>query len=189
MAEISLTSGTASAAGRRPLYASALLGALTLLGAGGLWIYKRRETPGPPPQRMLTRITVDEGLQNEPTWSPDGRYIAYSSDRGGKSDVWVQQSAAAILYRSPRDPGTIGSRIGHRMANTSRIVPRKGRAGYMLFRLSEVQDLNEKSRLSATTLGGHPTAPRCCFRLISPRLHIGTGSTSRNLMAVLHAKF
>jgi len=40
---------------------------------------------------MLTRITFDEGLQNEPTWSPDGRYIAYSSDRGGKFDIWVQQ--------------------------------------------------------------------------------------------------
>jgi DNA-binding winged helix-turn-helix (wHTH) protein len=53
-AENSPTGGTESAA-RRRLYASALLGAFILLAAGGLWIYKRRETSAPSPQRMLTR--------------------------------------------------------------------------------------------------------------------------------------
>jgi Tol biopolymer transport system component/DNA-binding winged helix-turn-helix (wHTH) protein len=42
-------------------------------------------------QRALTRLTFDDGLQFGATWSPDGRYIAYSSDRGGKLDVWVKQ--------------------------------------------------------------------------------------------------
>jgi DNA-binding winged helix-turn-helix (wHTH) protein len=85
------TSVPKSVARTRPLLASGLLGTVMLLVAGGLWIYKRSETPGPPPQRTLTRITFDDGLQSEPTWSPDGRYIAYSSDRGGKFDIWVQQ--------------------------------------------------------------------------------------------------
>jgi DNA-binding winged helix-turn-helix (wHTH) protein len=85
------TSRSESATRTRPLHVLALLGALILLAAGGLWIYKRRETPAAPLQRTLTRLTFDEGLQSEPTWSPDGRYIAYSSDRGGKSDIWVQQ--------------------------------------------------------------------------------------------------
>jgi len=78
-----------SGARARPLRVLAVFGAVLMLGAG-LWI-KGRETPAVPPQRTLTRITFDEGLQNEPTWSPDGRYIAYSSDRGGKFDIWVQQ--------------------------------------------------------------------------------------------------
>src|SRR5215469_8981793 len=41
--------------------------------------------------RTLTRLTFDSGLQMGATWSPDGRFIAYSSDRGGKFDIWVQQ--------------------------------------------------------------------------------------------------
>ncbi len=44
-----------------------------------------------PANRTLTRLTFDAGLQSEPTWSPDGRFIAYSSNRGGNSDIWVRQ--------------------------------------------------------------------------------------------------
>ncbi len=42
-------------------------------------------------QRTLTRLTLDPGLQIGATWSPDGQFIAYSSNRGGKFDIWVQQ--------------------------------------------------------------------------------------------------
>jgi Tol biopolymer transport system component len=44
-----------------------------------------------PRQRALTRITFEPGLQIGATWSPDGRFIAYSTNRGGKFDIWVQQ--------------------------------------------------------------------------------------------------
>ena len=94
-----------SAARTRPLLASGLLGTAMVLVAGGLWIYKRSETPAPPPQRTLTRITFDDGLQSEPTWSPDGRYIAYSSDRGGKFDIWVQQVSGGDPIQTTKGPG------------------------------------------------------------------------------------
>jgi len=42
-------------------------------------------------QRALTRLSFDDGLQFGATWSPDGRFIAYSSDRGGELKIWVQQ--------------------------------------------------------------------------------------------------
>jgi Tol biopolymer transport system component/DNA-binding winged helix-turn-helix (wHTH) protein len=45
------------------------------------------QTPVP---RKLWQLTFDGGLQSEPTWSPDGRMIAYSSDRSGNFDIWVQ---------------------------------------------------------------------------------------------------
>jgi Tol biopolymer transport system component/DNA-binding winged helix-turn-helix (wHTH) protein len=99
------TSVPKSVARTRPLLASGLLGTVMVLAAGGLWIYKRSETPGPPPQRMLTRITFDDGLQSEPTWSPDGRYIAYSSDRGGKFDIWVQQVSGGDPIQITKGPG------------------------------------------------------------------------------------
>jgi len=57
-------------------------------------------------QRALTRLTFDDGLQFGATWSPDGRFIAYSSDRSGKLDVWVQQVSGG-------DPVQITKGEGH----------------------------------------------------------------------------
>jgi Tol biopolymer transport system component/DNA-binding winged helix-turn-helix (wHTH) protein len=104
-AENRSTSGSESTARRRALHIFALLGGVILLVAGNLWIYMRRETPAASPQRMLTRITFDDGLQNEPTWSPDGRYVAYSSDRGGKFDIWVQQVSGGDPIQITEGPG------------------------------------------------------------------------------------
>ena len=91
VAETRSTGGAESAARTRGLLAVALLGMVVLLVLAGYWIFKRRETPATPPQRTLTRIPFDEGLQIGTTWSPDGRFIAFSSDRGGKFDIWVKQ--------------------------------------------------------------------------------------------------
>lgn len=41
--------------------------------------------------RILTRVTFATGLQIGATWSPDGRFIAYACNQGGKFDIWVQQ--------------------------------------------------------------------------------------------------
>ncbi|HKQ79688.1 MAG TPA: winged helix-turn-helix domain-containing protein [Blastocatellia bacterium] len=41
-------------------------------------------------QPKLWQLTFDPGLDSEPTWSPDGNLIAYSSDRGGNFDIWVR---------------------------------------------------------------------------------------------------
>lgn len=62
-----------------------------LLTAGLLAYKKWHANPAPPVQRALSRVSFDEGLQTGATWSPDGRFIAYSSDRGGKFDIWVQE--------------------------------------------------------------------------------------------------
>jgi Tol biopolymer transport system component len=60
-------------------------GFLLLLGLTYFW-----KSPVRGPQRALSRLTFEPGLQTEPTWSPDGRFIAYSSDRSGNFDIWVQ---------------------------------------------------------------------------------------------------
>jgi Tol biopolymer transport system component/DNA-binding winged helix-turn-helix (wHTH) protein len=58
------------------------------------------------PHRKLWQLTFSPGVQSEPTWSPDGRWIAYSSDRDGNSDIWVQpigQENPVRLTSSPEN--------------------------------------------------------------------------------------
>src|SRR5499427_8532079 len=89
----------------RTLRLAILFGGCVLLLGAGFYLYKLRKVSELPRQRTLTRITFDEGLQNEPTWSPDGRYIAYSSDRGGKFDIWVQQVSGGNPVQITKRPG------------------------------------------------------------------------------------
>ena len=69
--------------------AALLVGVAAILSVPPL-IRQRFQTGQAPLQRKLSRLTYDSGLQSEPTWSPDGKMIAYSSDRGGNFDLWVQ---------------------------------------------------------------------------------------------------
>ncbi|MGC1295821.1 MAG: winged helix-turn-helix domain-containing protein [Alloacidobacterium sp.] len=78
----------------------------SVLLAGVGWLLHKKWHAAPPVQRALTRLTFDEGLQSGATWSPDGRYIAYSSDRGGKSDIWIQQISGG-------DPIQVTKGLGH----------------------------------------------------------------------------
>jgi serine/threonine protein kinase/sugar lactone lactonase YvrE len=79
---------------KRHKTAAMILAALVVMLAGVAYVaHEMTQRPGSnpqPPQRSLSRLTFDAGLQSEPTWSPDGRFIAYSSDRSGNFDIWVQ---------------------------------------------------------------------------------------------------
>jgi Tol biopolymer transport system component/DNA-binding winged helix-turn-helix (wHTH) protein len=44
----------------------------------------------PSPQRKLWQLTFEPGLESEPAWSPDGRFVAFSSDQNGNFDIWVR---------------------------------------------------------------------------------------------------
>ena len=84
---------------------SILFVVLVLLAAVGFFIYRRLQSPASPAQRTLTRLTFDDGLQIGATWSPDGRFIAYSSNRGGKFDIWVQQVSGGDPVQITKGPG------------------------------------------------------------------------------------
>src|SRR5580765_524333 len=99
------TSEPESTTRTRVVLALALFSVAVLLVAGAFWIYKRSEAPAPPPQRTLTRITFDDGLQLGPTWSPDRSTVAYSSDQGGKLDIWIQKISGGDPIRITSGPG------------------------------------------------------------------------------------
>jgi Tol biopolymer transport system component/predicted Ser/Thr protein kinase len=63
-----------------------------LLLAGGIGAYLRwaREAPMP---RLVNPVQVSAaiGVEDYPTWSPDGRTLAYGSNETGNWDIWVKQ--------------------------------------------------------------------------------------------------
>jgi len=62
--------------------------------------------PKPAPAPVLTRLTSDSGLSTDPALSPDGKLLAYASDRSGDGnlDIWVRQVAGGEPIRLTRDP-------------------------------------------------------------------------------------
>ncbi|HEX5703525.1 MAG TPA: protein kinase [Pyrinomonadaceae bacterium] len=77
---------------RRQLYigiAGAALIAIAIVTTAVL-LSRRSPVARPPTQRALARLTFDAGLQSEPSWSPDGQFVAYSSNRSGNFDIWVK---------------------------------------------------------------------------------------------------
>jgi hypothetical protein len=89
----------------------------------------------PKKQHPLARVTFNDGLQIGLTWSPDGRFIAYSSDltTAENSTTGCSKLAAAIRFRSRRDRDKTGNPTGHRMGSTLRIVPKTATAACSLY--------------------------------------------------------
>jgi len=80
-----------------------------LLLIGAVWLtysrFHQSAMPGQHAQHTLTRLTFDDGLQIGATWSPDGHLVAYSSNRGGKFDIWVQQVNGGNPIQVTKGPG------------------------------------------------------------------------------------
>lgn len=94
----------------KPLAAAALAALLLAMGLGGWWalgLIREQRAHGRPAvltSRGLRRLTFDPGLQSEITWSPDGRFIAYASDKEGNFDIWVQPVDTGAAWQLTKSP-------------------------------------------------------------------------------------
>jgi len=90
--------------------ASAALLVVAATSAGAWWALHYAHTgneverSGAPVQRNLTRLTFDPGLQTDVTWAPDGRFIAYTSDKAGNFDIWVQPVTGGDAVQVTKSP-------------------------------------------------------------------------------------
>ena len=74
-------------------YAIAALSALSVAVVAGVLILGLRRPAAAPPMYKLTQLTRDTGLTFQPAISADGKFVAYSSDRGNRQnlDIWLHQ--------------------------------------------------------------------------------------------------
>jgi eukaryotic-like serine/threonine-protein kinase len=112
--------------------------------AGLLWSLYRRAQPTGFTVPVSTRLTADAGLTFQPSLSPDGKLIAYSSDRGGDGglDIWVQQLAGGEPIRLTRDPAD--DQDPSFSPDGSRIVFTSGRGGGGVYIMSALGGAEQK---------------------------------------------
>ena len=83
-------------------------GALGIVALGavsfGAWWWASRAQPPAPVQPSLVRLTSDLGWTDYAAISPDGRMLAYASDRSGEEnlDIWVRQIPDGASIRLTR---------------------------------------------------------------------------------------
>ena len=74
---------------------------VVLLAAGFVaWIVANRPRPtvqNPLSNAQFTRLTNFKGTATNPTVSPDGKFVAFISDRSGKFDIWLIQTNGGSL--------------------------------------------------------------------------------------------
>jgi serine/threonine protein kinase len=90
---------------RRAVVAAAFGVAAIVLATAAYFVWLKPGTAGPGSgPTTLTRVTFEEGLQTLPSWSPDGRSIAYSSNQSGNFDIWVQPLGEGRAVQVTTDP-------------------------------------------------------------------------------------
>ncbi len=82
----------------------AAIAAGVLLAVAVVFVWLSTRPPAGTPDLELTQITSDAGLTSFPALSPDGKLLAYASDRSGEGnlDIWVQQVGGGEPIRLTR---------------------------------------------------------------------------------------
>jgi TolB protein len=54
---------------------------------------------------QIRQLTHGEGTNEDPSWSPDGRYISFSTTRNGSRQIYVMDSDGSAQHALARVPG------------------------------------------------------------------------------------
>lgn len=98
-----------------------------------LWVMRIGQSP--------RRITNDSAYQTDPAWSPNGRYIAYSSDKAGTQDLYVHDTQTGTDRRVTSLDGDAA------ISTTSNIVKRCHPAIVSGARFFAIGELIDRSRV------------------------------------------
>jgi Tol biopolymer transport system component/DNA-binding winged helix-turn-helix (wHTH) protein len=77
---------------------------LILAAATGAVIYSSRGAEVRRSRPELRQLTFDPGVQRDPTWSPDGTWLAYAADGGGNMDLYRRSLADPTPVRLTSAP-------------------------------------------------------------------------------------
>jgi Tol biopolymer transport system component/DNA-binding winged helix-turn-helix (wHTH) protein len=118
--------------------------------AAVLWTLSKPQVASPTGERILKQVTFEEGSPREPSWSPDGRQLVFTSEKSGNADLWVQTldepRARQLTVDAAHDTTPDWSPDGRWIAFRSE------RGGGGIFRISS--DGTREERMS--TFGFHP---------------------------------
>jgi Tol biopolymer transport system component len=68
------------------------------------WRVRQSSVSAEPAARPLQQVTSAGSVDDDPAWAPDGRTLAFGSDRNGNVDIWIQHIGEAIPIQITADP-------------------------------------------------------------------------------------
>jgi Tol biopolymer transport system component/DNA-binding winged helix-turn-helix (wHTH) protein len=83
-----------------------LVGLIVAAALVALAVYSMRPHPVMGAPRTLRQLTYDAGLQQQPSWAPDGQRFAYAANVGQNSDIWLQSTNDPTPRRLTTSPAT-----------------------------------------------------------------------------------
>ncbi len=94
------------ASSHRALLVAGIAG-LALGAAITLWVSSSGggKSARAPRVSQVARLTHDPGLSEWPTWSPDGKLLAFASDRSGNFEIYVRRIEGGHEVNVTNDPG------------------------------------------------------------------------------------
>jgi Tol biopolymer transport system component/DNA-binding winged helix-turn-helix (wHTH) protein len=98
-----LTSGTVTDQRKKRRVGVAVAAGVLVVSAIAAFVYMTRARVIPPlvsrPKSTLVRLTNNNAIDARPVWSPDGRSIAFASNRDGKYEIYVMDADGSNVKR------------------------------------------------------------------------------------------